>query len=215
MFDLITLLLSMGGIALSLFYILNVWCYNVDTHYDSELESSLVKWLRSGKNDGDLDYKKLNIVLKDYETTSEEMGRRDSITLIVGTILITSSLITLGNAATIADNHPIYTYAVASIGLFSIWLLLLHDTTKKVNSRSYERIKAIEQALNDYFKHCLEREKKEESVHYDFGIHSYIEKRTRASNGKDKPVWWLCLRRTFWGMILLLLSIAWLLLSII
>jgi len=147
------------------------------------------------------DRKGLNAVLKDYEITNKEIERRENINLVVGTILITGSILVLGNTAT---NHSpkLLPYSTTSIFLFISWLYLLHVTTKKLDSVSYSRVRAIEEVLTEYFK-------------YDFGIHSYLRSKTRKKKKEnEEPVFWLRLRRGFWGFILILLSFSWLYLSL-
>jgi hypothetical protein len=199
--DPITFVLSIVGIAISLLFIAHVWLSHVEQGYDKELEDALYEWIKSEKKHDDPDNERLKILLRDYEITHEELGRRDNITLLIGTILITSSLLILGNVASKSLTHPISIYALASIGLFTVWLLVLHNTTKNLNRLSYDRIKAIERALSRH-------------LGYDFGIITYINKKTQACCKKDESVWWLRLRRIFWGVILLLLSSAWMLLSL-
>jgi hypothetical protein len=61
-------------------------------------------------------------------------------------------------------------------------------------------MKAIEQALTGY-------------LGYDFGTYSYVSKKILVSDKKIAN--WIRLRRTFWGIILLLISLAWLFLSFV
>lgn len=58
--------------------------------------------------------------------------------------------------------------AVASIGLYVLWLFILHYTSKKLDEITYSRIKAIKKALS-------------ERIGYEFGIHRYIDKETKSS----------------------------------
>lgn len=139
----------------------------------------------------------LNTVLKDYEITNREIERRENITLLIGSILITGSILVVGY--TVTSPGPKYPYAVTSIFLFILWLFVLHNTTKKLDSMSYSRVRAMEEALSEHFG-------------YDFGIHRYLYSKTKKNCG---TVWWLRWRRFFWGFILILLSFVWLLLSVI
>lgn len=195
--DLFTFLLSTVGIVVSLLYMLNVWFYfgepKREGEYDRELADSIKAKLE--KND-----KFLNGVLKDYGISNIDNQRRDNITLLIGSILATASLLILANTVSERLAHPISIYALVSIGLYSLWLLFIHDTAKKLDNITYYRVKAIEKALTDY-------------LGYEFGIHSYIFKETRKCCGK-RAVLWLRGRRTFWGVIMLLLSIAWLWLAV-
>jgi len=130
-------------------------------------------------------------VLKDYEITNREIERRENITLVIGTILITSSFIILGNTAT--SSAPKFPYALASISLFVLWLTILYFTTKMLDDEGYYRVRAMEEAFTKYYN-------------YEFGIHRY-------SYALTQHVGWIRIRRGFWGFILILLSIAWVLLS--
>lgn len=198
----VTLAISIEGIVISSLYIILRLFSVVDKGYDEKLKQDILNWIRNtGENSNN---EKMKILLKDYETANAEIGRRDNITLLVGTILITASLLILGNIATTnSANHTdsIAVYALVSIGLFTIWLFVLHETNNRIDAHSYKRIKAIEEALTNY-------------LGYDFGIHSYIYKKTRAEGENDKPIWWLKVRRVFWGIILFLLSLTWMLLSV-
>ena len=208
--DILTASVSMFGIVLSLFYIFRGLSRCVkDPHYDKKFSKALVAWFK--KSTSSLD-QKLRVVLKDYETANAEIGRRDNIGLLIGTILVTSSFLILGSAI---KEKPINigVYAFASMGLFLVFLLILHGTTEKLDSISYRRVKAIEQALTDFFKEDLKKSNKEEIKNFDFGIHSYIFERTLTAE-RNRAKIWLRIRRVFWDVVLLLLSLAWLSLAI-
>lgn len=183
----IALLISMIGIGLSCSYI-----YRIKVLFsfsgqgcNNELKDKLSQAIYNGNIDG---------VLKDYEISNKEIQRRDNITLIIGSILITISLLILAYTSVSENSTPRSIYAGSSIGLYSIWLFVLHYTSKKLDTLSYERIKVIEEVLS---KH----------LGYGFGIHSYISKKTSGEL-------WLFLRRIFWGFVLLLLSFGWMLFSV-
>jgi hypothetical protein len=195
--DFFTFLLSIFGIALSLYYILKQWFSPIGLS-DKELEKKLSDWLKDWWNTKELNKaEKLDVILGDYTATLTEIAGRDNVTLLTGTILVTSSLIILGNAALAKPDFPIYVCAFASIGLFSTWLVFLHETAKKLNTLSYIRTRAIEQAIT-------------QNLNYPFGIHSYIYEVT----GKMIAPWLRMRRRIFWYCVLLLLSFAWVLLTI-
>jgi hypothetical protein len=139
----------------------------------------------------------LEAVLKDYETTQKEIDRRENITLIVGTILITGSLIILGNTAT-AGARVWFPYAFPSILLYVIWLFVLHLTTARLDSVAFKRAGAIETAIATHFG-------------YDFGIHEYTLKSMK--NKKGRFFLWVDTRRGFWGIILIALSASWLIIA--
>lgn len=145
-----------------------------------------------------------DIVLKDYEITNKEVERRDNIDMIVGTILVTASFVILGNVASTTTSASttsawIFPYALCSISLFASWLFVLHHTTAKLDSFAYERMRALERSISQHSG-------------YAFGIHSY----TYDKRQKDgKLVWWADIRRQFWGIILIVLSIFWLVISLL
>jgi hypothetical protein len=182
-------------------------------NYDKKLEEALTELLKKDEKEKTPNTR-LEIIIEDYKAGNSEIGRRDNITLLVGTILVTSSLLILGTTAreilgTIAQERPqdsMGIWASVSIGLFLIFLFVLHDTGKRLNGLTYYRIEAIEQALTSHFN---PNSGKEQHEGYNFGIHSYLHRET-----KEQRVWWLRLRRTFWADVLMLLSIGWLLLSI-
>jgi hypothetical protein len=202
--DLPTFLVSIWGLLLSLVYILKQWFSSAKTYYDDALEKAVFAWIANKKKDEELDGSdKIDVIIKDYETANGEICKRDNITLIVGTILIGSSFLILGNIAGAKSSQSVGIYSLASVGLFSIWLLVLHDTAKHLNAITYGRMRAVEQALTKSFKDG------DDALSYSFGIHSYVHEKTEG-----QTVWWLRLRRTFWAIVLFLLSLAWLLLSV-
>ena len=144
----------------------------------------------------------LDAVLKDYEITNREIERRENINLLVGSILITGSLIILGNTAT-AQNMPKFPYTLTSILMFVLWLFVLHLTTAKLDSETYPRVRAIEEALTQHFG-------------YAFGVHQYTysvmqkKEKKKKKDKKETRKRWALVRRWFWGIILIALSIAWL-----
>ena len=141
----------------------------------------------------------LDAVLKDYETTNNEIQRRENTTMIVGSFLIAASLLILANTAVSSPSvTSFFPYAFTSVGLYALWLFVLCDTDAKMSSISYNRLKTIEKTLTD-------------KLGYNFGIHSYLFLKTRGK--KDEPDRWIEIRRAFGGMVLLLISVAWLLLS--
>lgn len=196
--DFPTLLISSIGIALSVcyFFYQALKPYHTKNDVNKEQES-IVEWLREG-DDG----KKLKLLLADYASGNEEVRRRDNVTLLVGTILITSSFVILGNI-TLKQDLPIGIFSLASIGLFTIWLLALHETGKKINKITYDHLKSIEEALTQHFAGENGAQK------YSFGTHRYVCDKTL-----DQSVWWLRGRRMFWAFVLFLLSVAWMMLSI-
>jgi len=144
----------------------------------------------------------INGVLKDYEISIREIERRDNIFLIIGSILVTASLLILAETVSKTSTHPIWIYALASIGTYVIWLFAIHETDNKLDEFAYKRIKAIELAVSDH----LRRDNKDKEKIALFGIYSYIYEKKRI-------IWWLPLREYFWYVILLFLSIAWLLIA--
>ncbi len=185
---------SVFGIVVSLIYMIKVFSSCVKPQdYDTNLKQSLDGWLKEGRPENEND--RISLLIKDYEISSTELGRRDNILLVVGTILITSSFLIFGSATKVSG-FALSVYAFASIGLFTIWLLVLFWTDTKLDKISYDRLKAIEESLRGY-------------VHYDFGVYSHIFRKT-ISSGKNRPDLWLLLRRSFWSIILFYLSLAWL-----
>jgi len=203
-FDLFTFCVSMAGILMSVVYFL--WKLSIcprppDDDCDVDLRANLLDWLKT--NNSFEEKEKLEIAFEDYETCCHEIGRRDNIVLLVGTILVGASLIIFGNAATKEIAYPLGNYALGSIGLYAVWLWVMHETAVKLNNIAYDRIKAIEQALTKWM--C--DGEKTKNPFFRFGVHTYY-----CSETEGQRVWWLRLRRLFWGILLLFLSIVWLLL---
>lgn len=199
-FDPPTFLVSLVGIIIALFYIRKQWL-SPTPERDTQLEDEIAGWIRDPWKSLPLNKKeKLDILLRDYEAATAEVGRRDNITLLTGTVLVTSSLIILGNTA-LSKPAQLGVYGLASIGLFSIWLFLLSETAKGLNDLSFVRINAIEAAIKAAIAPDSE---------YEFGIHSFIRKKTLNIS----VPWLKYRRRIFWYVVLLLLSVSWMLLSV-
>jgi hypothetical protein len=163
---------------------------------DKTLEARISESLKQAK----LESERLEAVLKDYEILHVELQRRENIMLAIGSILIAASLLILGQTALSANAFSSFDVnAFASIGLFSLWIYILHESSKKLDGLTYKRAKAIEKALS--YK-----------LDYQFGIHSYIEENTSKSG---KPKLWLRVRRIFWYTILGLLNSAWWILALV
>lgn len=111
-------------------------------------------------------------LLKDYEISNKETERRENITLVVGTIMITSSFIILGNSFSQNVTGSRVIGAIASIMLFLLWAFILHYTSRQIDGLSYARMKAIEETLSD-------------PPNYQFGIHSFLFKQW---TGKKKRI---------------------------
>lgn len=204
--DVFNFAISVFGIAISAIYI----CHQVfrsakQPNCDEKLEKALTELLKEDEKEKTPNTR-LNIIIEDYKASNSEIGRRDNITLLVGTILVTSSLLILGTTAKERPQNSMGIWASVSIGLFLIFLFVLHDTGKRLNGLTYDRVEAIEQALTNHFN---PKSGKEQHESYNFGIHSYLHRKTR-----EQREWWLRLRRTFWADVLMILSIGWLLLSI-
>lgn len=191
-----TVLVSLLGIIFGVIYFwLRSWFLR-DTNEDLETARELTQNILISLCTKD--YKNaLDVVLKDYDTTNKEIDRRENITLIVGTILITGSLIILGNTATATNPLIVFPYAFASILLYVLWLLVSHLTTTRLDYMTFTRARAIETALKEHFG-------------YEFGVHRVIR-----SLDEDNAPLWLEIRRDFWGIILIALSISWLVISLL
>ena len=194
--DIATFSISLISATLATVYI--IWkCLSYRCKYEESMLKDCKKTEAPESNPpepGDED--KTEIFLLDYQISNKEIERRENITLVIGSILITGSFLILSEA--VVRDYPV-TYrpilAVVSILLLIIWLALMHETTKLLDDMTYLRLRSIENKIA-------------QSVCSPFGIHSYLY-------GRAEGKWWLRLRRSFWGFILLLLSIAWLLLSMV
>jgi hypothetical protein len=208
-----TFIVSAVGITISSIYILSRFLHHWNRSNNPDIDektkkalTEMFKKLKEARGTDANPSEALRVVLDDYDTSTDEIGRRDNILLLVGTILIGSSLLTLGNVAQKEVGSPShFFYALGSIGLYAIYLLVMHETAVPLNALTYKRMKAIEVSLTDY----LRPKDQEESASYKFGIHSHIY--TETHGGKDL---WLCLRRSFWGILLLFLSLVWMLSSL-
>lgn len=199
--DIVTLMISVVGLLIGVAYL-----HLVEKWHEEKDEASDFK---RRARDALLTHQiHIDAFLKDYEITNREVERRENIGLIIGSILITSSFIILGNTTLSAGQLPKFPYAATSVSLFAIWLFVLHGTTVKLDKIAYTRLRNLEVILSEY-------------LGYDFGIHSHLRLTTRkkktqekAKDDKIESEWWLDCRRSFWGLVLILLSVAWFLVSI-
>ncbi|MGD0331075.1 MAG: hypothetical protein ABSB40_11660 [Nitrososphaeria archaeon] len=175
MIDFLTYIISWGGILVAVLYFLwyskgvtNPETYELIQTEIEEVELSLV----NGHE---------NAVLIDYQETNNEIKNRGQVTLLVGSIMITSSFLILAAGYFIP---PMFPYALVPILLFVLWLLILHWTTKKIDQYLFRHVKTIELALR---RRTL----------YRSGPHQYILDNT-TDNGKIAC--WLTLRRLFSGL---------------
>lgn len=203
--NLVTFVSALIGLVLAVVFIFMQFFSSQQLEYDKDTYNSLSKWLKDTDDKEKTLHNKLKIIIADYDTTNEAIRRRDEVHLVVGTILVAASLFILGNTAESMGNKPIGIYSIASIGLFVIWLFVLHNTGKIVNRLAYSHTKAIEKALSDHF---TMKENSDDKIQLEFGIHSFIVKKTNSQTDS-----WLRARRSFWGFVLFLLSLAWLVLS--
>jgi len=190
MVDLVTLMVSFAGMIFAAISLLTEASESSEKE-DSEFIEAIVDSIRNNADGNALD-----TVLKDYETVNREIERRENINLLVGSILVTASILILGNTAT--KGIPKFPYAITSIAIFILWLLVLQNTSKKLDAMLFVRTRAIEKALT-------------QSYGYDYGIHTYLQTKTKDKCGET--IWWLRIRRGFWSYVLFLTSFAWLLLS--
>lgn len=152
-------------------------------HYNSRIEDSKAckeEDLRVPKYKDNED-----LFILQYEQISEGIRSRDSVTIVAGTILITASLLLLNLGAQIQSFSIKLTIVLASLAIYTIWLIGHELTTKKVHNVDYSRLK--------------EMEKNED---YKINIHTY---RLKKVEGK---IWWKPLRRKIWLWLLWVLIIV-------
>jgi len=187
----LTFILSVAVIIIAFYYILKKWAQGRHSR-DPNLEEGVVRSINDQFCNSD---NVIRAILEDYSATLEEVGRRDNLTLLTGTILITASFLLLAEAGKNQDSQKII-FALASLGLYLAWLMFFHETAQRLNEIAFQRARAIEHALTRHF-------------HYDFGIHSYITTHTEEGTAP----WLRMVRRIFWYVVLLLLAFSWMLLS--
>lgn len=187
MCDILTIIVASIGIFLGFLDIAVIWFGPTE---DDKIKKYVTKNLKK-MPDNCMSW---DILLKDYEITNSEVARRENITVLVGTIMLTSSFLILGNSITQNILIPRFVVAAASIFIFVTWLFILYYTTRKLNQISYTRIRAFEDKLN-------------EKVNYGFGIHRFMQ-------DKRKCQLKFRIRKCFWSVTLLVLSIAWYLVGI-
>lgn len=191
-FDYPTFFFALFGIVVSLIYIFVQWSEPHPMN-DNDLENRLTETLGlSYPGDPVREF-----IVEDYRVANEEVARRDSSTLLTGTILITASFLLLAARFSPFMEGIQAIAALSYVGLYIAWLYFLNETSKRLHEISFRRSRAIESAVRRSFG-------------LDFGIHNYNTEETQGQG-----VWWLRMRRRiFWYVILLLLSFAWMLLSL-
>jgi hypothetical protein len=198
-FTTLTGVVSAAGIVSALVYM-----YKLGNLYGEEelkkevgdLTSKIKKVLNSNKEDG------IELIVKDYETSCKEIERRDHITLLIGTVLITAATLVF-NAGFSAHPSARFLLASVSILLFSVWLWAMHYTSVRLNNLSYIRIRAIEEALSGHLTNKATEKALSDDVTYKFGIHQYLFEKTQRQD-------WIKFRRWLWGYVSLLLGFGWL-----
>lgn len=208
MSDPFTFWISLGGFVLSIIYILMMpeWGTDHETYCFFPLNENI------------------DVLLKDYEITNDEIARRGHITLLVGTILVAaaflivgqtlveSNVILIGGSNAVGKNNETETNlaALASIGLYSIWLFVLHGTSKRLDNMTFARLKAIEVRISQTINYRRG---------YQFGVHSFIKRefdkslRKKRFLARIRTEWWIWVRRRFWGWIYLFLCLYWMYVS--
>jgi len=196
-----TYFLSIAGLAVASWDILRMWSSLDEKGEQKNMPRIDYKLLECLKKLLKKDAANYNILLKDYDICQTETARRDNSTLLIGSIFTTASLLILANTISQTFPNSMFVYASASILLYLLWLLTAHRTSKRLDEITYTRIHTIEEALSD------------KESRYQFGLHSYIWRKTHTNEGKTYR--WLRIRRMFWGIVLMLISFAWMLLSLI
>ena len=117
----------------------------------------------------------------EYEQLSEGLRSRDSMTIIAGTILITASILLLATTVelksrSIIDSKIETLMILASVMIYSIWLICLNLTTKKLNNLYYERLRKMEES-------CIGKKEEKSLENMKCGIHHFIRSQTECK-------WW-------------------------
>ncbi len=137
--------------------------------------------------------KLVDVIIDDYKEWNRSVQQRQTISLVVGTLLLTASFSVLSN--TVQKNQGLISFnAFLSIGLYMFWALVLHWTEREFNTESYKRMRIIEATLGMIFG-------------YKFGVH-YSMNEIRVNKKKFK------IRTLFWQLLLFLLSLIWFLIGV-
>lgn len=183
-----TFFVSIAGICFGIYYFALI--HEMLSAFEKIFEKTLKKLnkIKTLKNN------QLEIILKDYEITNKEIERRENITLIVGSIMLTSSFIILGRSISESEVNTRWLAALASLSLYIIWLYGLHYTSRAIDNMTYPRIRAIEKRLD------------QEVGNYGFGVHSFLFNELYKKEKIEKK---FKFRKIFWGITLFILSLAW------
>jgi len=184
--DCITLVISLIGVVFAISYTLLV----PRKAEDDETIKSTTKTEIPENLDKEL-------LLKDYDITNQEIERRENITLVVGSILIAAAFLIASQPFLINNKTLIPIAALASIVLYLLWLFVLHLTTKYIDEIAYIRIHVLEERISEL----------EKSKGYKFGVHTFLQEQI-----KEKV--WIKVRRSFWGLLFIMLCGYWILISI-
>ena len=128
-----------------------------------------------------------------YEQIDAGIRSRDNMTSVGGTILITASILLLTSCAELASRETIdfYTRAavvIASLAIYSMWLLGFDLTTDRVNNICYSKLRKMEMEAKPRLY-----------------IHSDMREKLRSEK------WYNLVRRKIWlylFWVLILLSVA-------
>ena len=132
-------------------------------------------------------------MINNYDVCNQNINQRETITLIIGSILLSSSFAIIGQYL-ISKNGSLTYSSFLSIGLYAFWVLILHSTTRVYEKEAYERLNVLELTLK-------------ELLGYEYGISNRLNK-ARHDN------WYMKIRTCFWQLLLLFLSGTWLIISL-
>jgi hypothetical protein len=180
---------------------------NITTNFNDDEEiKSIMNNIENAYNINKDDF--IKIIFKDYDIICKETERRENITLTVGTILVASSFLILGNAIIHPEQKVIS--CIASISLFFSWWSMLYITTKKIDEETYRKIRSIETWVNLHrmnipIKNYNEDNNIRENIKENpfFGTHLFLNK-YRVSEGYMKYI-----RSNFWEIIFFVMCANW------
>lgn len=135
----------------------------------------------------------IRVLAEDYKIWTNNVYQRQTITLIVGTILLSSSF-TILNEYVREPAGEMWGSASLSIGLYLFWVLVLHWTSRKFNAAVYDRLNVLDVSIS-------------ECVGYKFGVNQPLNV-IRQGNWSTK------FRSLFWQLLLMLLSLIWLMVGV-
>jgi hypothetical protein len=108
----------------------------------------------------------------EYNTLNQNVNVRSNLTMIAGTIFVSSSAIILAESARV-DGQVKFLMVSTSLTLYALWLLCNYCTARKIDRICYARMRKIEESLGLEVHHYVKKNV-EDKIWYDLRQHVWL-----------------------------------------